>query len=95
MSSVSYLLIGADFPVCTFPSNQYGPHVFYGLGQFFVTYVDDRFYPPYQSIFGARVTPEGTVLDTAGKLLYNGYVGSRAIVEFDGANFLAVFRDSC
>jgi len=94
-TSLSWFLVCGDFPVCAYPSNQYGPHVYYGYEQFLVTYVDDRFYAPYQSIFGTRVTPDGTVLDSLGKLFYKGYVGSRAVMGFDGTNFLAVFRDSC
>jgi hypothetical protein len=89
------LFVSVDFPVCTFESSQYASHITYAHDCFYVTYVDDRHYYPYQSLYGCRVTNQGAVLDPDGKLFYRGEVGSVGNIVSDGMGFLVVFRDSC
>jgi len=47
-------------------------------------------------ISGARVTPEGTMLDPAGFLIaQTGWTQSHPVVAFGGTNYLVVWQDSC
>jgi len=44
------------------------------------------------TIYGARVTPQGEVLDTAGFVISQGMGAYLPVVGFDGSNFLVVWR---
>lgn len=55
---------------------------------------DYRFYRSDKSIFAARVTPDGAVIDPDGRLILRDQT-VKVDVAFDGANFLAVIQDSC
>ncbi|UCG93013.1 MAG: hypothetical protein JSV97_04725 [candidate division WOR-3 bacterium] len=94
---LSLVLPGADFPICTAADAQYSPCAIYANDQYYVFWVDYRYYSidSSQSLFGARVSTSGTVLDPDGNLLYNNRVGYVPAVAYDGTNFLVVFRDSC
>lgn len=46
-------------------TNECFPDVAFGGGNYFVAWLDARHYPEYR-VYGARVTPGGTVLDAAG-----------------------------
>jgi hypothetical protein len=60
---------------------------------FLVVWQDDRNGGDYD-IFGARVTPEGTVLDPSGFVIsHAAYEQGSPSVDFDGANFLVVWHD--
>jgi len=89
-------LFGADFPVCTAPAGQFYPAVAYTGDRFYVFWLDQR-HAPYESasVYAARVTRDGTVLDPNGIELFHGDAGYRCNAAFDGTNFLVVFRNHC
>lgn len=86
------MLLASDFPICDHPAFQYRPSVIFADSIYYTFWSDLRY---SVSIFAARVTPSGNVIDSIGKFLYHGNPIFGARVAFDGANFLAVFRDSC
>jgi hypothetical protein len=87
-------LIGGDFPISTAPNYSGYPSVCYANDQFYVFWIDQRNLP-LMSLFGARVTTDGTVLDPSGRELYTDSAGYSSDVAFDGTNFLAVTRNHC
>jgi hypothetical protein len=95
--TLSLLLPGAEFPICTAADEQYYPCAMYENGQYYVFWADYRYYDvdSTQSVFGARISASGTVLDPDGNLLYRNRAGYVPEVAYDGTNFLVVFRDSC
>jgi hypothetical protein len=97
MLMLSLVLPSADFPICAAVDEQYYPCGMYANDQFYVFWADYRYYDvdSSQSVFGARVSANGTVIDPDGKLLYKNRTGYEPAVAFDGTNFLVVFRDSC
>ena len=94
---LSFVLPAAEFPICTAVDNQFNPCAVYENGQYYVFWTDYRYdgVDSSQSIFGARISASGTVLDPDGKLLYRHRAGEAPAVAYDGTNFLVVFRDSC
>lgn len=88
------VLVGGDFPISTAPSYTGYPSVCYANGQFNVFWIDQR-YTPLMSLFGARVTKDGIVLDPTGRELYTDSAGYDCNVAFDGTNFLVVTRNHC
>jgi len=56
------------FPVAKRPSNQARPAVAFSGGNYLVVWMDGRQYPVY-GLYGARVSPEGKVLDADGRAL--------------------------
>jgi hypothetical protein len=87
----------ADFPICTAADEQYYPCGVFANDQYYVFWADYRYYDvdSSQSVFGARISASGTVIDPDGKLLYRHRTGYEPAVAYDGADFLVVFRDSC
>jgi hypothetical protein len=87
------LIVGSDFPInVEFGSQQY-PVVLFANNQYYVFWADMRFYPDL-SIYSARVTTAGMVLDPTGKLV----IRDKAVkcdLSYDGSNFLVVLQDSC
>ena len=73
----------------------YYPSIYFANDQYYVFWRDNRDYSPYLSLYGARVTTDGTVLDPNGKLFYKDSCSSYPAVSYDGSNFLVVFRDGC
>ena len=94
---LTLFLQGAEFPICTAADNQFTPCAIYENDQYYVFWADYRYdsVDSSQSLFGARVSANGTVLDPDGKLLYRHRTGEAPEVAYDGTNFLVVFRDSC
>lgn len=90
-------LISANFAICTDTSQQYYPAAIYANSQYYVFWADYRYYSSsgLYSLFGARVTTSGNVLDPNGKLLFRRQAGYEPRVAYDGANFLVAIRDSC
>lgn len=89
-----FMLVGADFTISTAPEDQQLPVVLYADTQFCVFWQDMRHFPGDRSLYGARVTQEGTVLDEEGKLMYRDQV---VVLDaaYDGINMLVAFQDSC
>jgi hypothetical protein len=94
---LSLVLPSAEFPICTAADEQFNPCAIYENDQYYVFWADYRYdaVDSSQSIFGARVSVSGTILDPDGKLLYKNRSGEGPVVAYDGTNFLVVFRDSC
>ena len=94
---LSLVLPNVHFPICTAANDQYFPCAMYENDQYYVFWVDyrDNGVDSSQSVFGARVSASGTVIDPDGKLLYKNRSGNAPAAAYDGTNFLVVFRDSC
>ena len=86
----------AGILIATGESFQTHPSVASEGGQSLVFWQDDRgTYVGWDNIFGARVTPEGTVLDPAGIVVATAPYGQTSpAAVFDGANYLAAWRDA-
>jgi len=67
--------------------NGRSPSVIYGAPYYFIAWV--RAYPDWK-IYCARLTTQGTVLDTAGIFISSGYY--RPSVGFDGTNYLVTWH---
>jgi phosphoribosylformylglycinamidine (FGAM) synthase PurS component len=73
------------------PDDEYTPAVGFGGGHFLVAWED---YSVGDDIFGARVTPAGTVLDPGGFIISTAPQDQYSpAVAFDGTNFLVVWED--
>jgi hypothetical protein len=88
------ILISADFPISTAPNFTGYPSLCYAYDQFYVFWIDQRT-APNMSIFGARVTKEGTVLDPNGVEMYTDSASYECNVACDGTNLLVVTRNHC
>lgn len=86
-------LFSADFAICTAPSSQYYPAAIFANNQYYVFWTDYRTSPIY-SLYGARVSATGTVLDPNGKVLFQDSVFNPR-VAFDGTNLMVVWREGC
>ena len=91
------MLAGSDFPVCQADDYQLYPVVTYAHDQYYVFWEDRRLVASetLYAVYGARVTSDGVVVDTNGKLLFANAVHYDIDVAFDGSNFLVAFEDSC
>lgn len=92
--AVVLALVGSDFPISTAPNYTGYPSVCYANDQFYVFWIDQRHYP-LMSLYGTRVTIDGTVLDANGRELYTDSAGYSCDAAFDGTNILAVTRNHC
>ncbi len=83
----------AGIAVSTAADDQGYPVVAFDGASFLVAWTDWR--SGYTAhIYGARVTPAGTVLDPSGVAISNAAQGQLSpAVEFDGVNFLVVWED--
>ncbi|MGD8979400.1 MAG: hypothetical protein PVH23_04970 [candidate division WOR-3 bacterium] len=89
-----FALVCSDFPISTAPNYTGYPSVCYANDQFYVFWIDQRNLP-LRSLYGARVTTDGAVLDPDGHELYTDSAGYSCDVAFDGTNLLAVTRNHC
>jgi hypothetical protein len=81
------------FIIAQAASDQYFPAAGFDGSNFFVAWADLRGGTGYD-IYGARVTPQGAVLDTAGFLLFQAVANQYdPAIGFDGANFLLAWED--
>jgi len=94
MLTLLLALVSADFPISAAPGFTGYAATCYANDQFYVFWEDQRRYP-LTSLFAARVTREGTVLDPNGVELWTDSVGYRVSAAWDGANFLVVTRNHC
>ncbi len=92
--TIACVLFCSDFAISTPPNYTGYPSVCYANEQFYVFWIDQRQYPLI-SLYGARVTTDGTVLDPAGRELYTDSAGYSCDAAFDGTNFLVVTRNHC
>jgi hypothetical protein len=84
----------ACIAISTAAGGQYHPALAFEGANFLVAWHDERT-SHYSDIYGARVTPAGTVLDTAGIAISTaGSFQQRPSLAFDGTNFLAVWQDA-
>ncbi|MBL8793877.1 MAG: hypothetical protein JNM56_08230 [Planctomycetia bacterium] len=88
------VLDAKPFSVCAAKDLQERPRLAFGAGVFLVVWQDLRNEKDWD-VYGARVTPEGEVLDTAGFLIA-GSKHNQALpqVVWDGKNFLVVWQDA-
>ena len=92
--SVSREFPGSDPVTSSAPDIQTAPAVAWGTGSYLVVWQDDRNGSSDTDIYGARVSPGGTVLDVAGIPIANAARRQvRPGVAFDGTNFLVVWQD--
>ena len=87
-------LFGADFSICAATANQNYPRVVTLGGQYYVIWADTRHGGEY-AVYGCRVTPDGKVLDPAGKQLFKHQSAYQPALATDGKSLIAVFRDGC
>jgi hypothetical protein len=90
--SLCILLFQADFSICNTSDYQGLPCTIFANDRYYVFWQE----PPSgtYALYGARVLPDGTVLEPNGKALYrdNTYHSDAA---FDGTNLFVVVADSC
>jgi len=81
------------FTICAETGTQGGPEISFNGTNFFVIWSDNR--DGYWELYGARVTPDGTVLDSGGIKLVNT-CGERLAhdVAFCGGYWLCVWEDT-
>ena len=81
------------FAISTAPREQYNPAVTFGGNNYLVVWSDYRLGSGTSDIFGARVSPSGVVLDTAGIAicLAGGYQWNPR-AAYDGRNYFVVWE---
>ena len=86
--------LNADFLVCSEEGYQYEPEIGFDGTNFFVVWNDGR--GNGSSIYGARITQSGTVLDQGGfKLLNEDDLQSSPCVAFDSTNYIVTWQYGC
>lgn len=92
VSPEGIILDPAGIPINTMPSSQAYPSITFGGSYYLVVWEDYRGGDP--DIFGSRVTPEGTVLDSTGiPIAYTYGYQLNPQVTFGGINYLVVYED--
>ena len=88
------------FAVCTMTNEQFAPSVAANGSDWLVVWQDHRFHNtingfPYPNVYGARVTPGGTVAEPNGfKISHSDNSYSRTAVAANGTDWLVVWPDS-
>jgi hypothetical protein len=90
--NICLLLINSDFIICGHEEQQFQPSVIYVDSLYYVFWSD---YRQAMSIYGARVRPDGTVIDTQGVFFYQGYSVYGLRTAYDDQNIFFVFRYGC
>ena len=85
----------AGIPVSAeFNFDQTSPRLAFDGTNYLVVWTDGRFWPDPGAVFGARVTPSGTVLDPQGFAVSSAPNGQFAGgIAFDGENYLVSWTD--
>lgn len=86
-------LPAADFAICDYTNHQIYPVPIYENNLYYVFWTDYRSTPTY-SLYGARITEGGVVLDPDGKFQFADSVFSPRVAS-DGSNLLVVWREGC
>ncbi len=87
-------LVDTSITLMPGPFDRSLPAVAFDGTNFLLVWEDDRGYDWYYDIYGARVTPDGTVLDPAGIAICEATDDQNCpAVTFDGTNFLVVWED--
>ena len=74
--------------------HQTGPSVTHGAGQFLVVWTDYRKSSSYPDVYGARLTPNGALLDASGiPISVAAYHQSAPAAAFSGTDYLVVWQD--
>jgi hypothetical protein len=95
VTSQGTVLDPAGFVISQAAHDQYNPAVGVGGSNFLVVWQDNRSNINYD-IYGARLTPQGAVLDSAGFVISKALIANKQrmpAVSFDGANFLVAWQD--
>jgi len=96
VSFIAILVTQGDFPICQAPDVQAAPEVIFADSLFYVFWTDFRYSSvDTYSVYGARVTGTGAVLDPDGKRIFANKAETRPSVAYDGDNLLLVLQDSC
>jgi hypothetical protein len=91
------LCIGTEIPVSTAADDQLTPVVCFANSQYYVFWEDRRSLSidTLYGVYCARMTPDGTVLDPDGRMVFKRQVRYDVSAAADGINFLVAFEDSC
>jgi hypothetical protein len=94
VSREGLVLDSSGLAISTATSYQWDPHVASDGTSFFVCWDDLRDGLNAEDVYGARVTPDGIVLDTAGLVVTDAddNQGGSSLL-FDGTNYLVVWTD--
>ncbi len=90
---ITLSLLNADFAITNLNTYELYPCVAFANNQYYVFWTDYRHTSLY-TLYGARVSATGTVIDLNGKFLFQDSVFTPA-VAYDGTNFLVVWREGC
>lgn len=90
--NICLMLINSDFVICGHEESQFQPSVIFVDSLYYVFWSDFRY---SMSVYGIRVKPDGTVIDSTGVFFYQGYSTYGIRTAYDGQNLLFVFRYGC
>ncbi|UCG55120.1 MAG: T9SS type A sorting domain-containing protein [Dehalococcoidia bacterium] len=94
--SPSGIVLDSSYIIITASYSRGAPSIAYGSSNYFVVWQDSRNYPysdDSSDIYGARVSPLGIVLDTAGVAISTELpFSSSPSVAYDGTNFFIVWN---
>jgi uncharacterized delta-60 repeat protein len=97
VSAEGMVLDPGSFPICTVTERQESPQVAFDGANYLVVWSDSRDVHEgalTTHIYGARVSPEGRVLDASGFRISNGRVNqNEPELAFNGVNYLVVWDD--
>ena len=94
MQFVLILFYQMNFPIAVDTNDQNYPTALYLNSQYYIFWNDLRYYSPDRSIFGARISSDGVVLDPDGVEILRDRT-EFLDAAYDGANLLVAIQDSC
>ena len=95
VSGSGEILDGGGFPVATVWGDQFEPAVAWSGSEYLVVWRDERYWWDH-NVYGARITPDGTVLDPEPIEVATGerHEGAGVSVASSGERFLVTWSDS-
>ncbi|MEO0070349.1 MAG: hypothetical protein ABIK18_06120, partial [candidate division WOR-3 bacterium] len=94
MSRYGVLFDSSGIPISNLANRQLSPAITFDGTNYLVVWQDYRNNSDTSDIYGTRVTPEGTVLDSGGILISTARDRQNSpSVAFDGTNYLVVWED--